>query len=81
MEQRLKKGPSSDCPTWDPSQVQAPNPETITDAMLCWQTGALKWLSVAARSYTNRVPEWDAGETAGEIMRPGQDPDQGPRDY
>jgi hypothetical protein len=25
--------------TWDPSHRQAPNPDTITDAMLCLQTG------------------------------------------
>jgi hypothetical protein len=34
MEQRLKERPSSDRPNWDPSQAQAPNPDTITDAML-----------------------------------------------
>jgi hypothetical protein len=27
-------------PTWDLSHGQAPNPDTITDAMLCLQTGA-----------------------------------------
>ena len=27
-------------PTWDLSYGQAPNPDTITDAMLCLQTGA-----------------------------------------
>jgi hypothetical protein len=26
--------------TWDPSQAETPNSDTITDAMLCWQTGA-----------------------------------------
>jgi hypothetical protein len=26
-------------PTWDPSKGQAPNVDTITDAMLCLQTG------------------------------------------
>ena len=26
---------------WDPSNEQAPNPDTITDAMLCLQTGAV----------------------------------------
>jgi hypothetical protein len=35
MEQRQKERPARDCSTWDPSQVQAPNPDTITDAVLC----------------------------------------------
>ena len=36
----LMKGHSVTGPTWDPSHVWAPNPDTITDAMLCFQTGA-----------------------------------------
>jgi hypothetical protein len=26
--------------TWDPSQREAPRPDTITDTMVCLQTGA-----------------------------------------
>ena len=26
-------------PTWDPSHVQTPNPDTIADAKMCLQTG------------------------------------------
>jgi hypothetical protein len=30
-----KKGHPITDPTWDPSHAQAPNPDTIADAMLC----------------------------------------------
>jgi len=32
LEHRLKEWPSKDCPTWDPSHKQPPNPHTIADA-------------------------------------------------
>ena len=34
-----QKGHLGTSPSWDPSHAQAPNPNTITDAMLCLQTG------------------------------------------
>jgi hypothetical protein len=40
MEQRLKNGHPVTGPPWDPSHAQTPNPDTITDAVLCLQTGA-----------------------------------------
>jgi hypothetical protein len=48
MEQRLEKKKKKKkkerhpetCPTWDQSHAQAANPDTITDATLCLQTGA-----------------------------------------
>jgi hypothetical protein len=40
MEQRMKEWPTSDYPNCDSSHGQAPIPGTITDAMLCLQTGA-----------------------------------------
>ena len=27
-------------PNWDPSQGEARGPDTVTDAVACWQTGA-----------------------------------------
>jgi hypothetical protein len=40
MEKRLRERHSNDPPTWDPSQGEAPRPYSITDAMVCLQTGA-----------------------------------------
>ena len=57
MEQRLKKRPVSS-PTWDPFHGQAPNPDTITDAMLCLHTGQLAWL--ASESLWQQMTETDA---------------------
>ena len=40
VEQRLKERSPRDCPTWDPSHLQSPNPDTIVDAKKCLLTGA-----------------------------------------
>jgi hypothetical protein len=40
MEQRLKEKPSSDSSHLGSIHGQALSPDTITDAMLCFQTGA-----------------------------------------
>jgi hypothetical protein len=40
LEQKLKERSSNDCPTWDPSHIQLPNPDTIVDANKCLLTGA-----------------------------------------
>jgi hypothetical protein len=38
LEKRLRE--RSPSPIWDPSQGEAPRPDTITDTMVCLQTGA-----------------------------------------
>jgi hypothetical protein len=38
MEKRLRETVTG--PTWDPSQGEAPRPDTITDAIVCLQTEA-----------------------------------------
>jgi hypothetical protein len=45
-------------PTWDPSQGEAPRPDTVTDAMLGLQTGA--WQGCPLRGPTRQLTETDA---------------------
>ena len=40
MKKRLREKISSDWPNLDPSQGEAPKPETITDVMMCLQIRA-----------------------------------------
>jgi hypothetical protein len=40
MEKTLRKGGLVTDSTWDLAQREAPRPDTITDAMVCLQTGA-----------------------------------------
>jgi hypothetical protein len=75
MKQRLEKRPPSDQATFDPSHACRPNPEPITDAILCLQTGA--WhgcpLRVSTRNRlesnadTYRPPLDEVGEPRGRV--------------
>jgi hypothetical protein len=58
VEQRLKERPSRDCPTWDASHVQSPNPDTIVDANKCLLTGA--WYSCLLRGFASawHIQRW-----------------------
>ena len=42
-------------PTWDPSQGEAPRPDTITDAMVCLQTGTYHDCSTKVQQAAERV--------------------------
>ena len=57
------------CPTWEPFHGWAPNPDTITDAMLCWQTGAC--LSCPLSGSTNSWPIQMQILTANHWTEPG----------
>jgi hypothetical protein len=39
MQRRLRKGGPVTSPNWDPSQEEALRLETVTDAMVCLETG------------------------------------------
>ena len=45
MERNCRNGSPVTSPTWDPSQGEISRRDTITDAMVCLQTGALAWRS------------------------------------
>ena len=48
MKNRLKERLTG--PTWAPSHGRTPRPDTITDAMMCLQTGA--WHDCSLRDHT-----------------------------
>jgi hypothetical protein len=56
MEKRLKERQSSDCPNWGSISRVGTKPDSITEAMLCLQTGA--WHDCPERLY-KQVTETD----------------------
>jgi hypothetical protein len=40
VQHRLKESSSLDCPNWDPTHIQSPNPDIIMDAKMGVLTGA-----------------------------------------
>ena len=58
LEQKLKVWPSRDCPTWDPSYKQPPNPDTIADTNKSLLTGAWYSCLLSGSASAWQIQKW-----------------------